>query len=313
MWKIEKGIPRVTADQIDSDSRGARPASRQVDHHNRLPRSFTCGSLCGATLQRYLGPKGLYCPSEDREERFGLEKYGDRWIGRQTQDDLAWLERVRDRNKDWQEFEPGSNPKHLPSNYCGPPGSEGGIDRALRRTRMLAQVREDLVLLDLFGDVSNAALSKLSNEDVKKLREAQRIASSITGSEYVPDPDLRAAIGTAVEIQQQQPPKSEIAYRPRRTVSKAPPPPPQINPNNYSVVLEGKQRPLTKIEKKILNAVESLWNGQIPESMTLSEREKEVGRYIDHELKGQTVPGKSSFKRFWKAVRLGEICLSSKQ
>lgn len=42
--KAVENMPAKSSNQLELDSRGARPASRQADYHTRLPRSFSCGS-----------------------------------------------------------------------------------------------------------------------------------------------------------------------------------------------------------------------------------------------------------------------------
>jgi hypothetical protein len=128
-------------------------------------------------LQRYSGPAGLHCQSIDREERFGKVQFGARWVGRQTQTDLLLLARARDASRDWQSM--GSEDSSVPPVYVGPPGAqdvEGAIDRALRRKQQLSQVRELLALLDRYAGLLNPEHSELSNEELKKLKDAREIA-----------------------------------------------------------------------------------------------------------------------------------------
>jgi hypothetical protein len=110
----------------------------------------------------------------------------------------------------------------------------------------------------------------------------------------------------------------------KKSVSRAPAPPPQIRGGGWSPMHDDLSREEKKklfaeanpqkpvgdngqadnpTGRKINKAVGKIWNGRIPDTMTLSEFEKRVGNWITQNLSGQTVPGRSSFKRFWKSVR----------
>jgi hypothetical protein len=120
-----------------------------------------------ATLQRYTGVPELHCSSTDREERFGKAKFGEGWIGRQSDGDLSLLARVRDRSGDWESFGLEGGRERRSPDYVGPPGNQdvsNALDRALQRKRKLAQVRELLTLLDRFADTPNPALSEIPGQ-----------------------------------------------------------------------------------------------------------------------------------------------------
>jgi hypothetical protein len=191
--------------------------------------------LVEATLQKYLGPPALYCPSSLIEEQFGTVKFEQRWIGRQTDYDLQLLARARDASRDFQSF--GPDDSRGPPIFVGPPGANDvadAIDRALRRRHMLAKVREDIEILNVFGDAPNLALSKLPDEEFHKLEKAREIARRIDCDRLVSDPDLQSDIANARALSERRSPQSEITFRPRKTVSRAPPPPPMICPGNHS-------------------------------------------------------------------------------
>jgi hypothetical protein len=134
-----------------------------------------------ATLQKFSGPAALHCQSTDREERFGMAKFAERWVGTQTESDLSLLARVRDRSGDWQSVGPDDHrERRRTPDYVGPAGDRDvaeALGRALQRARLLAQVRELVSLLDRFEGVPNPALSEISNDELKKLAEARSIAS----------------------------------------------------------------------------------------------------------------------------------------
>lgn len=138
-----------------------------------------------ATLQSYTGVPELHCSSTDREERFGKAKFGDGWIGRQSDSDLLLLARVRDRSGDWQSFGSEDGRERRSPDYVGPPGNQDvsdALNRALQRKRKLAQVRELLTFLDRFANSTNPALSEISDDELAKLTEARQIASIVERS-----------------------------------------------------------------------------------------------------------------------------------
>src|ERR1039458_3616719 len=136
--------------------RTTRLASRKPITTLGCPVVFCVERCVEAILQRYSYPLALYSESLDPEERFGKAKFGEQWVGRQTDSDSSLLARVRDLNRDYQSFgSEDANERRAP-NY-GPPSS--ALDRALRRKRMLAVVREDLSLLKDHDNSPNPALS----------------------------------------------------------------------------------------------------------------------------------------------------------
>jgi len=140
-----------------------------------------------AILPKYSGLPELNCDSTDREERFGKTKFGSRWIGPQTRNDLALLEQVRDRNRDWVTLVWISE-KRSPDYVClrNDPAVSNALQRALRRGRLLADVREYLSLLDGDGKQPVDIEKPVNIEERRKLSEAQRI-------------DRRADISEALE------------------------------------------------------------------------------------------------------------------
>jgi hypothetical protein len=104
---------------------------------------------------------------------------------------LLLLARARDASRDYVAFE---DSRRDPPVYVGPYGAQDvaeAIDRALRRKRMLDQVKELLSLHDRCADLHNPELSDLSNDELKKLADARKIGSLSRPVDDVDHPTLR--------------------------------------------------------------------------------------------------------------------------
>ena len=138
-------------------------------------------------MQRYSGLPELHCVGNDREDQFGKEKFHDRWIGPQSKDELALLEQVRDRNRDWMTLKWNSE-RQLPDYICLPdnPAVSRALDRALSRARMLVEVREDLSLLDS-GLCPVARDGTVNIEKHRRLDQAGKIDLRVGITEVIDD------------------------------------------------------------------------------------------------------------------------------
>jgi hypothetical protein len=198
-------------------------------------------------LQGYSGPTDLHCESTDAEERFGKEKFGKQWEGRQTADDLSSLALVRDLNRDWDTFgTEDANERRAERRAPNYGPSSSALDRALRRQRMLAAVREDQSLLDLAAHLSNPALS-LSDAKLVKLREARRIEKLITTAYLRDSVDVENIVAPTVSPKPS--PMSVAASGTKKHYKKA--------PERSRVIAAMRALPVKELEQKFEKSMEA--------------------------------------------------------